>query len=288
MSHEGRTPSIPAEFRELAAAELATEKASREAFRKKVERDQRCVETVWAFGHAADALWAAPPDQTQSLVSSFHAALLGVCAAMAEAGRLEAWDHIDHDKTYRDFRFRGGRELSRSSYDWACELLHQARAGQLPGALLVETWGTEGLRDSLHWLRVFLYGLSGEGAPLPGTGQQLTLPAPTRQEQTNTIPERPTIYWLGDRTYRVDDSEPVAVSETDDGLLQAFLGHPVLDKPLLAKRSGVGKDQISTVMKRFGKKHKGLFAKAVFCPGRGGKGQGYRVNVIDARPDRKI
>jgi hypothetical protein len=94
----------------------------------------------------------------------------------------------------------------------------------------------------------------------------------------------PTIFWLDDRTYRVDQSDSVAVSETEDGILQAFLGHPTLNLKALAKRAGKDESHVKIALGRLRKKWNGLLADAIYCPGRGGKGQGYRANVVDMRP----
>jgi hypothetical protein len=93
------------------------------------------------------------------------------------------------------------------------------------------------------------------------------------------------IYWLDDRTYRVGDSDPVYVEETEDDLLQAFLERPVMDLPLLAEVSGVPREQIAGALKRLRNKYGGLFKHAIHCPGRRGQG-GYRANVVDRRPGK--
>jgi hypothetical protein len=69
-------------------------------------------------------------------------------------------------------------------------VFNRACADQLPEALLTETWEEAGLRDAFHWLWTFVYGLSGDGAPLPGTGQQTVLPAPA---PVANLPEAPLL-----------------------------------------------------------------------------------------------
>jgi hypothetical protein len=145
------------------------------------------MDAVQAFGHAESALWFAPagdPDRARALLPPVHTALLDACKALAEGGRLEAWERTDHEGTWAAFHVRNQRVMSRSSYDWACRLFSMAREGQLSEALLTETWETEGLRDAFHWLRVFVYGLAGEGARLPCTVQGPPVPPhPDRKRQ---------------------------------------------------------------------------------------------------------
>jgi hypothetical protein len=100
--------------------------------------------------------------------------------------------------------------------------------------------------------------------------------------------EQPPIYWLDDRTYRVGNSQTVPVHGNYDCLLRAFLNRPVLDLPALVERSGLDRDHIITILGRLTRIHDGLFAPAILRPGRGGKGQGYRATVIDARRDHKV
>jgi hypothetical protein len=191
-------PTIPAEIRDAAAAERAAEEDRRRASRERAEREYRCEEAVRAFRAAVDALnpvWAPQPEQAdaalreaRTLLPDVRAALLEACAALAGAGRLDAWQQVDHDQTYSSFRVRNYRALSRTSYDWARELFDRARAGQLPEELLLQTWEEEGLRAGVRWLWTFVYGLSGEGAPLPGAGQQLVVPATTNSREPDSVP----------------------------------------------------------------------------------------------------
>jgi len=114
----------------------------------------------------------------------------------------------------------------------------------------------------------------------------LLRPVASRPSRPVPVNAMPTIYYHGDRTYSVGQSQPYPVGDTEDCLLQAFIGRHVLDKPALADRSGVEKDNIPTALKRLKQKHNGLFATAIYCPGPTGKGQGYRANVVDARPGK--
>jgi hypothetical protein len=174
------TPRIPAEFRDAAAEAQADEGARRRAFREQVDRDRRCQEAVWAFRHATNALWCAPPEQRRSLLPSVHAALLGAVQALADVGRLEAWDKTDHARIYDGFRVRNHCEMSRPSYDWARAMFDRAIKGELPEALLLQTWDDEPLRDALHWLTIFVEGLSGEGARWQSKMQEPPTPPPVR------------------------------------------------------------------------------------------------------------
>jgi hypothetical protein len=158
------TPRIPAEFRDAAAEAQAAEGARRRAFREQVDRDLRCQEAVWAFRHATNDLWIAPPDVARSFLAPAHATLLQAVQALADVGRLAAWADTDHERTYDGFRVRNHREMSRASYDWAKEMFDRASKGELPEDLLVETWDEEPLRDALRWLSIFVEELSGEGA----------------------------------------------------------------------------------------------------------------------------
>jgi hypothetical protein len=173
MSRRKASPSlIPAEIREAAAEAYAADESRRRGILKRAERKQRCTDAVHAFLRAEEPLWYAPPDKTGPLLSAVHATLLDACKALAGAGRMDAWGEIDHEQTYAGYRQRGTRIMSQESYDWACRLFDRAVAGELPLGLLTETWDAPELRDSLRWLRIFLDGLSGEGAALPTKTEQ--------------------------------------------------------------------------------------------------------------------
>jgi hypothetical protein len=167
---------IPAAFRDAAAADQAAVKARADAFRRRVEKDLDCAEAVRAFRVLTDSLWAALPDQAQPLLGAVHTALLGACKALGGADRLAAWGQTDLERAYTNYRIRNQRTLSRTSFDWACELFDRASTGRLPEALLTQTWETVGLRDALRWLRIFVCGLSGEDAVLPGRPQEPLTP----------------------------------------------------------------------------------------------------------------
>jgi hypothetical protein len=128
---------------------------------------------------AIDSLYragGASPGQARSLIPAVLAALRGACTALKKAGRLKAWGKVRHDETYRCFT-QGSSAPSKTTYDWARRLLDGAIAGQLPQAVLVQTWETEELRESIYFVSNFVRGLSGDGFVLPGTekpGGQLT------------------------------------------------------------------------------------------------------------------
>jgi hypothetical protein len=163
-------PCIPADILADAATEQAEEKRRLEEAQAAHWRDVHCQETARTFLHAA---LANPPD-----IPAVRTALLAACAALRETGRLAGWPRIDHEQTFNDFRDQGGRRLSRAAYRWARQLFEGGVAGELAENQLTQTWEQRPLRDALRWLRVFVAGLSGEGAFLPGTEQPLAPPAP--------------------------------------------------------------------------------------------------------------
>jgi hypothetical protein len=126
---------------------------------ERAEREYRCEEAVRAFRAAVDALnpvWVPRPGRARAalrrartLLPPVRAALLEACAALAGAGRLDAWQQVDHDQTYSSFCTRNFRIMSRPSYDWAHEVFDRACADQLPETLLMEAWEGAGLRDRL-------------------------------------------------------------------------------------------------------------------------------------------
>jgi hypothetical protein len=187
---EQETPAptlIPAEIRDAAARAVVNDEDRRRASWAQAEKEERCAGAVRTFRQATNDLWCAPPGKARPLLPTVHAALLGACAALAEGGRLGAWEQVDHERTYDGFRVRNNRTLSRPSYDLGCRLLGMARDSLLTEALLAETWDAPGLQDALRWLSIFIEGLSGDGAALPGTGQQPTLPAPAPPQQAGRV-----------------------------------------------------------------------------------------------------
>jgi hypothetical protein len=183
------TPRTPAQFRDAAAEAQAAEGARRRDSREKDDRDRRCQEAVWAFRDATDDLWSAPPDEARSFLAPVRATLLKAVQALADVGRLGDWEQTDHERTYDRFRVRNHREMSRPSYDWAREMFDRASKDELPEDLLVQTWDEKSLRDALRWLRIFVVGLSGEGATWLTKMQEPPTPQPARTLSDRDAPE---------------------------------------------------------------------------------------------------
>jgi hypothetical protein len=103
---------------------------------------------------------------------------------------------------------------------------------------------------------------------------------PTTKQGTS----QPSIHYLGERNFRVDNGAVWCVSEREAWLLQAFIGKPALDVPQLATISGLDAIVIPTVVRNLRSKTKygGAFRDALIPPGGKGRG-GYRANVLDAR-----
>ena len=68
--------------------------------------------------------------------------------------------------------FRAG---SAAEYRWAHELFQEAMQSQLSFDIVTDTWRQKSLRRALRWIRVFVFGLSGEGAVLPGTAKPIAV-----------------------------------------------------------------------------------------------------------------
>jgi hypothetical protein len=177
---------IPENILAAAAAEQAETARRRQEAREAFDRDVLCQEIARGFLHAALALWTTDsPD-----IPSIRTALLAACAAIQAAGRLADWSRVNHDKTFDGFRDQGGRALSRTSFNLAQQLFERGCAGELTEEQLIATWEEESLRDAFRWLRVFIAGLSGEGAVLPGTGRPPAPPVPI-PETAMTPPSAP-------------------------------------------------------------------------------------------------
>jgi hypothetical protein len=173
MSDTVHTPSIPDDILARADAALTEQRKRRDQARETAAADERCSEAVRAYCRATDALWLAEfsqPFDPQPHLQNTHDALSAAVKALADAGRLAEWEEVDSDEVYSLFRHTNNREMTRPPYEWARELFGRGRKGELPEALVVLTWETASLRDALRWLRVFLCGLSGEGAVLPRLG----------------------------------------------------------------------------------------------------------------------
>jgi hypothetical protein len=215
------TPRIPAEFRDAAAEAQAADGDRRRAWLEQADRDRRCHEAVLAFRHATNDLWIAPENEARSflaplnearsLLAPVHATLLNAVQALADVGRLGAWEQTDHERTYDHFRDHNHREMSRPSYGWAREMFARASKGELPEDLLVQTWDEKPLRDALRWLRIFVEGLSGESATWLIKMQEPPTPQPARTLSDRDAPEE---LWMpaSEAVQRVEKAGLKAVS----------------------------------------------------------------------------
>src|SRR5262249_8839191 len=90
---------------------------------------------------------------------------------------------------------------------------------------------------------------------------------------------------LGDRCYRVGQSEPLRVEDREDAVLQGFLRSPAMSKPKLASVIGYEAETVIAILRalkgtpRRPAKYSGVFAAAITLPGGRGKG-GYRVKIV--------
>jgi hypothetical protein len=207
--------NIPEDIVAAVAAEQAEAARRRDEVRATQARDVLCHETTKEFLRVTLVVPPAAPD-----IPAVTAALLVTCRALQAAGRLAAWKRVDHKRTFNDFRALGGRRLSKASYRWARRLFKRGRAGDVPEDLLVQTWEDESLRDAFHWLRVFVAGLAGEGAVLPGTGHPPAPPAPLPETATVSPPapadrllfdEHTWTVTLDGRAFIIEDSKAFAI-----------------------------------------------------------------------------
>jgi hypothetical protein len=87
---------------------------------------------------------------------------------------------------------------------------------------------------------------------------------------------------LGDRQYRLEGhAEIVAVSITEDNLLQAFIGRPAMMKKELQARSGL-KEKAAAIFLRMQKRYASTIGRGMTAPHGRGKG-GYRAMVRKVR-----
>ena len=86
----------------------------------------------------------------------------------------------------------------------------------------------------------------------------------------------PTIIFLGNRTYRVDDGDPVVIDMNEDNVLQAFLKSPALLLAMLIDKSGVPNAQ--KILSNLTTKYNRRFAPAIRLPGGKARG-GYHVRI---------
>jgi hypothetical protein len=90
------------------------------------------------------------------------------------------------------------------------------------------------------------------------------------------------IDYLGDRQYKPSNrTNPQTLTEREDNVLQAFLGHTSMDLATLKELSG--EQDAARILKRLTRNYGGAFAPSIRLPGGKGKG-GYSVQVNDKRP----
>jgi hypothetical protein len=269
MSKRKPSTSEPKSKRNLAKVKAEADQvlAEHQAQQQRLAHEPELYEAVDLFRRAERFLeWPTQHPLRCRCLRSFHEKLLSAGKWLQEAGRLEAWGAIASEDFFQAYQ-ADDRLRSHALYEWALQLFQDACSGELPFSTLAEAWDTESCRPAFRWIGLFVFELWKKGIYLD--------PQPE---------ERPPIYWREERLYQVEGHDPVPVTDTEDNLLQAFIGYPVLDKPALANRSGIPAKQISTSLKRLRENHAGIFAKAINMPGKRGKGKGYRATVIDARP----
>jgi hypothetical protein len=209
--HNSDLSNIPEDILAAAAAEQAEAARHRDEVRATQERDALCHETAKEFLRVTLVVPPAAPD-----FPAVRAALLAVCTALKTTGRLADWSRVDHDKTFAGFREQGGRALSRAGYDWAKRLFDAGCVDELTEDSLADTWNEQSLRDAFRWLRVFIAGLSGEGAVLPGTGHppapaapipETAMTPPSAPAERMTFDERTMIITIDGRPCPMEDGK---------------------------------------------------------------------------------
>jgi hypothetical protein len=159
---------IPAEFLDAGAKAQEAEDKRRRARRERYEREQFLADAVKLLHETTEPLLGAlTEEQARPLLPAARAGLISAVRALDQAGRLDRWAQIDRDQTYARYRFHNDREMIRASFDLACWLFEQFRGDRPPEeGVLAEAWRGWGLRDAVRWLRVIVFGLSGEGGVL--------------------------------------------------------------------------------------------------------------------------
>jgi hypothetical protein len=92
----------------------------------------------------------------------------------------------------------------------------------------------------------------------------------------NSVDESTTIISLGKGCYRIGDSRPYRVTDSEDGVLSAFLKYPAMEEQELDERSGFSRSR--DILRDLESKYDGKFAPAIHRPGGKGKG-GYHVSI---------
>lgn len=94
--------------------------------------------------------------------------------------------------------------------------------------------------------------------------------------------ESTTIISMGKGCYRIADSRPCRVTDSEDAVLTAFLESPAMDEQELDHKSGFSRSR--DILRDLESKYDGKFAPAIHRPGGKGKG-GYHVSIrVEAKP----
>jgi hypothetical protein len=106
----------------------------------------------------------------------------------------------------------------------------------------------------------------------------LTVDVATIRQQSPPTPrpQRIFVVSLGARQYRIGKTRPLAVTPTEDAVLQAFLDTPAMNDPTLKAKTK--QDDPGKVLRRLQTKYDGIFAPAIDTPGGKVKG-GYHVRI---------
>jgi hypothetical protein len=98
---------------------------------------------------------------------------------------------------------------------------------------------------------------------------------PRPQSATQFVKTK-VILSLGESQYRIDNVDPIVVSDSEDSVLLAFLDQESMDSATLVKRAGF--DRAPHVLRRLRIKYGARFAPAITTPGGKGRG-GYHVAI---------
>jgi hypothetical protein len=131
--------------------------------------------------------------------------------------------------------------------------------------------------------RRLLLVLSEAARAMPNTSRKGK--GPGRRGYSKEVKGSPCkIIALGDSTYRVNEGEPIKVTEREDLLLRSFLAKSPLTKTELEKATGIAGEDAVTVLRSLKgtekrpAKYKGAFAASIRMPGARGRG-GYHVSI---------
>jgi hypothetical protein len=98
---------------------------------------------------------------------------------------------------------------------------------------------------------------------------------PAKEKEGDSALTAATIISMGDKVYKIGESAPVAVTDAEDAVLQAFVQTEAMDERTLARRAG---NDGARVLRGLRQKYDGAFASAIHCPKKKGAG-GYRVQI---------